>query len=182
MIFRVLIGNNHREELESIYVIKNGNVLSVLRTSLRIDLIIALLFSVGFIITLQWLDLSTSNFWSLIMGFIAMQHIIIFILQSYLIQKSNQLNDNVIESVKESIKKLKVLRWYYRILPVILTITLVITYYLLFGIPLGWSGLIASGIGISLLVLAISEFLSSKIVRSRINELEGLRKDFSCKA
>lgn len=167
------------EELENIYGLRNMSTLTLFRASLRADLFIALFFSIGFILTLQWLDFKTSNFWSLIMGFIALQHIVIFTLQSYFIGQAAQLNDNILESVKGSIGKLKILQWQYRIIPSGLTITLILTYHVLFGIPFGVAGLIAAVLGITALVLVISEFLSSKMVRSRIIQLEVIKKEFA---
>ena len=167
-----------REELESIYNLKQGNVLNQLASALRLDLVIALGLAFGFIILLQKLNLQSSNFWSIVMGFVALQHLVMYLLQVFLIRKLSQFSGDVSRSINLSINRLEKLQWSYRTVPLILTLALILVYHSLFGINLPLTELIVLTVIVMIAVLALSEYLSAKLLRMRIKELQTMARDF----
>ena len=168
-----------REELESIYHIKQANILRRFKVSLGKDLALAVIIAAGFIAALQILNLRTSNFWSAVMAFLIFQHLISYLLQSFYIKKYSGFSGNVTEAIETSVKRLRKLLWHYRVWPVLLAISLFFTYLAMFGIPLSPLEISLTLILTTATVLLISEFLSTRIVKSRILQLKKLKKDLA---
>jgi Flp pilus assembly protein TadB len=168
-----------RDEQESIYNLKERNLLELFKAALRADLIIAVLISSAFIILLQSLNLRYGNFWSLIMGFVTLQHIIVYSLQTYLIARQTRFTGDVANSITQAIKKLRILQWHYRVWPTFLSTGLFLIYHYLYGVSPTGSSFYMVLTAIILLVLLLSEFLSSRMLRSKIVQLEKLEKEFA---
>lgn len=167
-----------KDELESIFHLRQKSVLFSIKSGLKIDLIIAELIVVAFIILLQYLNLGTSNFWSVIMAFIGLQHFISYTLQNYLIQRMSGFTGDVQNSLDSSLSKLTALLWWYRIIPAVLSVALYSLYLLSFGIPFSGTIILAAGIGILMTTILISEFLSSVLLKKQISHLKRLKTDF----
>jgi len=162
------------EELDSIFSIKKGNIIKAFRTSISTDLIVAEILAIGFIILLQYLQLATSNFWSVMMIFLALQHLILYLLQINLIIKALVFRNEIRDSISSSIKRLSILLWHYRIWPPILSFGLYMLYWLLYpnDITLPW--LIAGALIVISGVALISNVLSAVIVRKHLVKLKEL--------
>jgi hypothetical protein len=167
------------DELVSIYNIKQGNVLQQLKAALKADLVIALVIAAGFVIGLQGLNLRTSNVWSYVMIYVAIQHVIIYLMQASLINKFLCFTTDVAKSIDHSIHKLVILLWFYRVTPVVLTFALILLYKLNFGIPLSTTWLWGTSLLVLLVVSLLSEFISARLIHTRISELVRLRKDLN---
>lgn len=167
-----------KEELASIYSIKQSNILLLFKSTLKADLIISELLVLCFILFLQLMDFKTSNFWSVIMGFVGIQHLFIYLLQSILIKRMVRFTDNVSQSINTSIGNLKLVMKFYRVFPVLLSLGLYTLYVSLFDISLASMNIFIIGIGLVILVLAVSEFLSLVLVKTHIKRLEKLKTDF----
>lgn len=163
-------------ELQSIFQIKQKHSLGRFKINLSNDLLIAEVLAIGFIVILQILDFRTSNFWSLMMLFLAIQHLIIYSLQNSLISRVQEFSGNVENSIQESISKLNALLMHYRIWPVLLSIILYTVYVSQFAS--GWSitntALIGAALAIGTLILSNS--LSALLVRNQLQELQKLAR------
>lgn len=170
----VLTPRYSEEELKSIYNIKKDHSLGFLRAKLGWDLVVAEIIVVAFIVFLQIIDLSSSNFWSMIMAFIGIQHLFLYQLQAKLIEKRLQFADNLSQSLQTSIKLLKGLLWHYRIWPAVLSLVLYSGYYLWFRPDWSTLTLALQGWVIIVLVTSISTLLSALVVRKQIDHLSQL--------
>lgn len=162
------------EELASIFTIRKSNVLGVFRSGLRYDLIISVVLVAVFILILQMLNLKTSNFWSTVMAFVGIQHFLIYSLQSFLIRNLTRYTEDVKQSIETSILNLNRLLWHYRIFPTVLSLFLFTFYSWQFDIQLTNGVLVLVALFIAGVVLLISEFLSSILVKRQIKELKKL--------
>lgn len=164
-----------KDELDSIFHIRHTNVALSFRSLLKADLIIAELLALGFIITLQILDLRMSNFWSLIMTFVGVQHFIIYLLQDGLIRRIARFNGNVLQSIELSIKNLGILQWCYRVIPVLLGSILYLVYVSGFNPSFTSLELMLIWAAIALFILIVSEILSSVLIKTQINRLKSVK-------
>jgi len=164
------------QELESIFNIRKGNILTRFKLDLGKDLIIAEVLAIGFILTLQVLDFQTSNFWSLMLFILAMQHLIIYSLQSKMIAKLTGFNQNVAISIQNLIKKLSRLLWLYRLWPPMLSLFLYTVYVINFSKE--WSGgvIFSIGVGLAVITYLISNSLSAVLVRNHLRELKNISR------
>ena len=167
------------EELESIYQIREARTLSNLLTGFTWDLVVALALSALFIIILQVSDLKTSNFWSICMGILALQHLVFYQYQHRLIKRYSHCDDNVRKSIESSLNRLKKLLWVYRLSPALLIIVLYAVYINQFG-SMGsiWQSL-SVGIILAAIGALIANQLSAVLVRKHYVKLIELQKNLS---
>ena len=166
------------EELISINHIRKNNIFLIFKSALRRDLLISEVIAIFFVILLQVLNLKTSDFWSGFMLFIGLQHLIIYILQERIITRQCRFTTNIRGSIQQSINNLQMVLWHYRIWPALLAISLYLTYVLQFN---PFSNIIettAVGLGISILVLIVSYYLSAVLVRQQIARLKELEQEY----
>jgi hypothetical protein len=162
------------EELISIYNIKKDHSFRFLKAKLGWDLVVAEILVLCFIIFLQTINLSLSNFWTMIMGFVGLQHLLLYQLQAKFIKNRLQFTENLSKSLEGSRKLLKALLWHYRIWPATLSLLLYGGYY--FWFTPDWSALTLTiqGFSIVLFVLGVSNLLSALMVRKQIDHLTQL--------
>jgi hypothetical protein len=170
--------NYSDEELASIYSIRKNRVLGNYTFGLSIDLIIAELVALGFIVVLQVLDLSSSNFWSFTMAFFALQHLVLYQVQVYFIRKQTKFTSNVNTSIASSVKKLTVLLWHYRLWPMLFTAGLYLIYILSFGSALSSIEIWGIGVMLILLVAIISNSLGAVLVRTHLARLNKILESY----
>jgi len=165
------------EELKSIYQIRESRTLTELSTGFTWDLVAALVLSAVFILILQISGLKTSNFWSICMGILAVQHLVFYQYQRHLIRKYSNSGNNVLQSVESVSQRLKKLLWFYRIWPASLVIVLYVVYINQFSpLLLLWQTIII-GLFLAVLVGMISNQLSAVMVRKHYIKLKNLQKD-----
>ena len=162
------------EELDSIFHIKQGNILSGFKLNLSKDLIIAEALAIGFVVVLQLLNFRTSDFWSLMMLFLAAQHLIIYSLQNRLIAKLKTFNLNIPRSLKNLIDKMTILLWIYRIWPTSLSLILYSIYILQFSSEWTNGVILITGLALASITLIISNSLSAVLVRNHLKELKNI--------
>jgi len=166
-------------ELDSIYHIKKSHALDNLKSGLSWDLLSSIVLAVLFIILLQVLNLKTSNFWSVCMGILAIQHIVFYQLQAYFIRKYSIFKHNVVQSLEESIRKVNLLLWFYRVWPATLTVILYSTYFGMFN-P-GWplAQILLLGTILALGIAGLSNIISAVLVRKYIKRLIRLKDELT---
>ena len=166
------------EELNSIFHIKQTHRFEDIKSTFTWDLILALIISLSFIVALQLLDYRTSDFWSVCMAIFALQHILFYQLQVYLLRKYNVFKDNVGQSLTTAINNVHALLWFYRLWPAMLTLLLSLVYVYLFRPEaVGWVMFLivitlAAGIGL------LSNIISAVTVRKHLIKLENLKQDY----
>ena len=164
------------EELQSIYQIRESRTLSELSTGFTRDLVAALMITIGFIIILQISGLKTSNFWSVSMAILGIQHLVFYQYQRRLIRKYSNYENNVLQSIESALKRLKKLLWFYRLWPATLTIVLYAIYINQFNpLLLLWQSIII-GLVFALVVAGISNQISAIMVRKHYRKLKNLQK------
>ncbi len=166
------------DELNSIYHIKQLHSITSLKTGLSWDLLLALLISVIFIAVLQILDFSASNFWSVCMAVFATQHVVFYQYQIHLLRKYSVFSQNIGLSLENVIGKIRLLLWFYRLWPAVLTMLLSSVYVILFKVeqPIWQMLLIGSLLAIGVAIL--SNIISAVLVRKQLIKLESLRSEF----
>ena len=165
------------EELNSIYHIKQIHSFSNLKAGWSWDLKLSILISVIFITTLQILDFKTSNFWTLCMATLALQHILFYQIQLNLLRKYSVFNNDIRQSLSKAIGKIRVLLWFYRLWPAVLTIILSMVYVVLFKPQQPVWLIVVTGILLATAVAVLSNIISAVLVRKHLIKLEGLRMD-----
>jgi hypothetical protein len=165
-------------ELDSIYRIKQNHVLNALRRGFSFDLITSILLSAMFIVYLQIINLSTSNFWSVCMLLLIIQHLIIYQLQIYLIRKYSVFKLNINHSITISIRRLRNLLWLYRLWPTLLGMVLYTVYVVRFASYWQVWQILATGAIIIIVIMAMSDLLSAVLVRKHYKRLKQLKADF----
>ena len=165
------------EELNSIYHIKQIHNFANLKTGWSWDLILSIIIAAVFIAALQILGLKTSNFWSVCMAALALQHIIFYQIQLYLVRKYSVFNHDISRSLSQAIDKVRILLWFYRLWPAVLTIILSFVYVVLFRPQQPVLLSIISGTLLASVVAILANILSAVLVRKHLLKLEGLKKD-----
>jgi hypothetical protein len=173
---QAIVGYSH-EELDSIFAIKQHHSLAALKTGLTWDLVTAIVISIGFIITLQMLDLRTSDFWSACMAIFAIQHVIFYQIQLFLLKRNSNFVNNVKYSITLAIGKIKVLLWIYRLWPATLTVILAITYVMMFKPNVAVWMMLIIGLTLATVVAALSNIISAVLVRKHLLKLENLQQE-----
>jgi hypothetical protein len=163
------------EELDSIYHIKQLHSFTNLKAGWSWDLKLAILISVVFIVALQMLDLKTSNFWSIGMAILTVQHVLFYQFQLYLLRKYSVFSNGISQSLSISIGKIKVLLWFYRLWPAVLTIMLSLVYVFLFTPEQPAWLMIIIGTLLATVVAGLSNILSAVLVRKHLLKLVGLK-------
>ena len=164
-------------ELNSIFHIKQKHSFAELKSGFSRDLKLAILISVVFIVALQILDFRTSNFWSASMALFALQHVLFYQFQVFLLRKYSEFNNNISQSLSQAISKIRGLLWFYRLWPAVLTIILSMVYATLFKPeqPV-WLMLLLSLI-LATIIAVISNIISAALVREHLLKLQNLRQD-----
>ena len=165
------------EELNSIYHIKQIHSFSNLKTDWSWDLKLSILISVIFITALQILEFRTSDFWTVCMAALAIQHVLFYQFQLFLLRKYSAFNHDIGQSLSKAIGKIKVLLWFYRLWPAVLTIILSIVYVALFKPQQPIWLMVVTGILLATAVAVLSNIISAVLVRKHLIKLEGLRMD-----
>jgi hypothetical protein len=165
------------EEIESIFSIKQNHSLASLKTGLTWDLVMAIIIAIGFIIVLQILNLRTSNFWSVGMAIFAIQHVIFYQFQIFLLKKNSNFINNINYSITLAISKIKVLLWFYRLWPAMLTLILAITYVLMFKPDVPSWIMVVCGAILAIGIAALSNIISAVLVRKHLLKLENLKRE-----
>lgn len=166
------------EELESIYNIKKSNVLGELKIAFSVDLIIAISLASVFIFALQVLNYASSDFWSVCMAILVIQHLVFYLYQSVMIKKYQAFEDNVLHSIRNHIKKLKVLLWFYRMWPAILALVLYIYYIIRFTPDWTLSIIVVSGSSITITAGILSNYVSAVMIRRQIMRLGAVLEEY----
>lgn len=167
------------EELKGIYQLRESRTLAELSTGLTWDLILALIISAVFIIVLQVAAFQTSNFWSVCMGILALQHLVFYQYQRRLINKFSTYSNNVLHSIDSASKRLKRLLWFYRLWPASLTVLLFIIYMNQFNPLLALWQVIIIGLSLSVSIAILSNQISAILVRKHYSKLKKLSKELS---
>lgn len=166
------------EELTSIGEIRNNRVAGSFKKGLSIDLLIAEIAVIGFILLLQLFDLRYSNFWSVIMAFLGAQHLVFYLAQVWFIERYLQPSGNLIESIERASRRLTVLLWHYRIWPTALSLTLFLLYQWQYSSVFTTIELV----GICVLLAAVTVFISNKLsaalVKRHIDQLTDVKLFF----
>jgi hypothetical protein len=165
------------EELNSIYHIKQIHSFTNLKAGWSWDLKLSIRISVLFIAALQILDFSTSNFWTLCMATLALQHIMFYQIQLYLLRKYSVFNNDIRQSLSKAIGKIRILLWFYRLWPAVRTTMLSIVYIVLFKPQQPVWLVIVIGTVLAGTVAVLSDILSAVLVRKHLQKLEGLKMD-----
>ena len=164
-------------ELNSIYHIKQKNNFYSLKVGLSWDLLLSILISAMFIVVLQILSLNTSNFWSVWMAIFALQHVIFYRLQVYLLRKYSVFSHDISQSLTKAIGKIRGLLWFYRLWPAILTIMLSIIYVIQFKPEQPIWLMLLIGTFLAATIAGLSNIISAVLVRKHLLKLEGLKED-----
>ena len=166
-----------QEELDSIYHIKQSHSLNILKSGLSWDLGVAIFITIAFIVFLQILDFKASNFWSICMGVFALQHILFYRFQVYLLRKYSVFSKDVSQSITDAIRKIRGLLWFYRLWPATLTILLSVVYFGLYRpqIHLWLMLLIVTFLAGAIAIL--SNIISAVLVRKQLSRLESLKEE-----
>ena len=164
-------------ELNSIYHLKQKHNFSSLKVGLSWDLLLSILISAIFIVILQILSLNTSNFWSVWMAIFALQHVIFYQLQVYLLRKHSVFSHDISQSLTKAIGKIRGLLWFYRIWPAILTIMLSIIYVIQFKPEQPIWLMLLIGTFLAATIAGLSNIISAVLVRKHLLKLEGLKED-----
>ena len=167
------------EELNSIFHIKQSHNFAALKLGFSWDLRAAILISVIFIIVLQVLNLRTSDFWSACMAILAIQHVLFYQLQAYLLRKYSVFTRDVSKSITVAISKIRVLLWFYRLWPALLTIILQVIYIFLFthNYPI-WQILLV-GTFLATAIAILSNMISAVLVRKQLIRLLNLKQELT---
>ncbi|MEN8248006.1 MAG: hypothetical protein ABFS32_03685 [Bacteroidota bacterium] len=167
-----------QEELDSIYDIKKANSLTQLRNAFTTDLVMALVLTIVFIAILQVLNFDSSNFWSVCMAVLAIQHIVFYLIQHSLIKKYQAFEENVSFSIERSISRLRSLLWFYRIWPAFLSAGLY-SFYINQFTP-GWSTttIALTGVVIILGVGVLANYISAVMIRKHIVQLQDIKEEY----
>jgi hypothetical protein len=173
---QVIVGYSH-EELDGIFAIKQHHSLAALKTGLTWDLVTAIVISIGFIIALQMLNLRTSDFWSACMAIFAIQHVIFYQFQVFLLKRKSNFVNNVKYSITLAIGKIKVLLWIYRLWPATLTVILAVTYIMMFKPNVAIWMMLLTGLIVAIVVAALSNIISAVLVRKHLLKLEKLQQE-----
>lgn len=164
-------------ELNSIFHIKQKHNFSSLKSGLSWDLLLSVLISAVFIVVLQVLSLKTSNFWSVFMAIFALQHVLFYQFQVFLLRKYSVFSHDISHSLTKAIGKIKGLLWFYRLWPAILTIILTMVYVGLFEPEQPIWLMLVIGTFLAAVIAGISNIISAALMRKHLMKLEGLKKD-----
>jgi hypothetical protein len=164
-------------ELNSIFHIKQNHRFANLKSGLSRDLQLSILLAVVFIVVLQILNLRTSNFWSVCMAIFALQHILFYQFQVYLLRKYSVFSHDISQSLTKAIGKIRGLLWFYRLWPAVLTIILSIVYAVVFKPEQPVWQMIIVGTSLATTIAALSNVISAVLVRKHLLKLEGLKND-----
>lgn len=164
------------EELNSIYHIKQIHSFANLKTGWSWDLKLSILISVIFITALQILNFRTSDFWAICMATLAIQHVLFYQVQLFLLRKYSAFNHDINQSLSKAIGKIRVLLWFYRLWPAVLTIILSMVYVALFKPQQPVWLMLVTGISLAAAVAVLSNIISAVLVRKHLIKLEGLRR------
>jgi len=164
-------------ELNSIFHIKQKHRFASLKSGLSWDLQLSILLAVVFIVVLQILNLKTSNFWSVCMAIFALQHILLYQFQVYLLRKYSVFSQDISQSLTKAIGRISGLLWFYRLWPAVLTIILFVVYAVVFKPeqPLWLMFLI--GTLLAATIAGLSNVISAVLVRKHLLKLAGLKND-----
>lgn len=165
------------EELNSIYHIKQIHSFTILKASWSWDLKLSILISVIFIAALQILNFTTSDFWTACMAIFSLQHILFYQIQLYFLRKYSVFNQDISKSLSKAIGKIRILLWFYRLWPALLTIILSSIYVVLFKPQQPIWLMLVTGILLATAVAVLSNIISAVLVRKHLIKLEGLRMD-----
>ena len=165
------------EELSSIYHIKQIHSFANLKAGWSRDLKLAILIAVIFMAALQILDYKTSDFWTICMAVLSVQHVLFYQIQLYLLRKYSVFNNDISQSLSRAIGKIRILLWFYRLWPGLLTIILSIVYVVLFRPQQPAWMMIIIGTLLATAVAVLSNILSAVLVRKHLLKLEGLKMD-----
>ena len=166
-----------QEELNSIYHIKQTHSLSSFKSGLSWDLGAAMLISIVFIVVLQVLDFKTSDFWSLCMALFAVQHIMFYKFQVYLLRKFSVFSKDVSQSLTGAITKIKGLLWFYRLWPAALTTILSIVYIVLYRPQQPIWLMFIIGTFMAMVIAILSNVISAVLVRTHLLRLQNLKEE-----
>lgn len=164
-----------QEELDSIYHIKQTHSLNSFKTGLSWDLGIAIMISGAFIVVLQVLNFKTSDFWSLCMSLFAVQHILFYKFQVYLLKKFSVFSKDISQSLDGAISKIKGLLWFYRLWPAALTSILSIVYILLYKPQQPIWLMFLIGASLAMIIAILSNVISAVLVRKHLLKLQNLK-------
>ena len=167
------------EELKGIYHLRESRTLAEVSTGLTWDLILAIIISTVFIIALQVAAFKTSNFWSICMGILVLQHLVFYQYQRRLINKYSTYSNDVLQSIEGASKRLKRLLWFYRLWPASLTGLLFVIYINQFNPLLPLWQVILIGIVLSVSIAILSNQISAVLVRKHYQKLKKLSKNLS---
>ena len=165
------------EELNSIYHIKQIHSFANLQAGWSWDLKLSILISLIFITALQILNFRTSDFWTICMATLAIQHVLFYQVQLFLLRKYSVFNQDISHSLLKAIGKIRVLLWFYRLWPALLTIILSIIYVVLFKPQQPVWLMLVTGIILATAVAVLSNIISAVLVRKHLIKLERLRMD-----
>jgi hypothetical protein len=167
-----------REELASIYYIKKANTLTRLKDGFSLDLILALVLSVVFIVVLQILNFESSNFWSVCMGILAFQHILFYNIQRKMIKKNLEFEQNVLQSIDKTISRLRSLLWFYRVWPALLSVFLYNFYIYMFTPEWSTFNMLVAGAIITVGIGILANYISAVMIRRHILRLSDIKKEY----
>ena len=165
------------EELKGIFHLRESRILAEVSTGLTWDLILAMIISTVFIIALQVAEYQTSNFWSVCMGILSLQHLVFYQYQRRLIKKYSTYLNDVLQSIEGASKRLKRLLWFYRLWPASLTVLLFVIYINQFNPLLTLWQVILIGLGLSVSIAILSNQISAVLVRKHYRKLKKLSKE-----
>ena len=165
------------EELKGIFHLRESRILAEVSTGLTWDLILAMIISTVFIIALQVAEYQTSNFWSVCMGILSLQHLVFYQYQRRLIKKYSTYLNDVLQSIEGASKRLKRLLWFYRLWPASLTVLLFVIYINQFNPLLALWQVILIGLGLSVSIAILSNQISAVLVRKHYHKLKKLSKE-----
>lgn len=165
------------EELKGIFHLRESRILAEVSTGLTWDLILAMIISTVFIIALQVAEYQTSNFWSVCMGILSLQHLVFYQYQRRLIKKYSTYLNDVLQSIEGASKRLKRLLWFYRLWPASLTVLLFVIYINQFNPLLALWQVILIGLGLSVSIAILSNQISAVLVRKHYRKLKKLSKE-----
>lgn len=164
-------------ELNSIFHIKQKHNFSSLKSGLSWDLQLSILLAVVFIAVLQILNLKSSDFWSVCMAIFALQHILFYQFQVFLLRKYSVFSHDISQSLTTAIGKIRGLLWFYRLWPAILTIILAMVYVVVFKPQQPVWLMLLIGTFLAAAIAVLSNIISAVLVRKHLLKLEGLRND-----